>query len=153
MKTIAMSPSFPRRTRQCRMGGFMRRILVALIVACLLSATSAAPVFADGWGGHPHGRGGGFNPLWPITTVVTAALYIPAAIIGSVAQLAVPGPLGYGYAPPPAPVGRVYSGSPTYYAPGYSYAPTTNYAPRPYYQQRVYVAPSESYTPPYYIKR
>jgi len=133
------------------MGGLMRKMAVILIGASLLLA--AAPVFADGWGGHSHGRGGGFNPLWPITTVVTAALYIPAAIIGSVAQLAVPGPVGYGYAPPPAPVGRVYSGPPTYYAPGYSYAPTTNYAPRPYNQPRVHVAPSESYTPPYYVTR
>lgn len=134
----------------------MQRILVALIVACLLSAATVAPVFADGWGGHNHGRGGGFNPLWPITTLVTAALYIPAAIIGSVAQLVTPGPAGYGYAAPPVPVEpRMYSGPATYYAPR-TYppaAPTTYYAPAPYYRQRVYVVPSDSYTPPYYVTR
>ena len=133
----------------------MRRILVALIVACLLSATSAAPVFADGWGGHSHGRGGGFNPLWPITAAVNAALYIPVAIIGTVAQLAVPGPVGYGYAPPPAPVRQVYAGPATYYTPGtyYAPAPTRYFAPAPYYQQRVYAAPKGYYAPPYYPTR
>ena len=41
----------------------MRKILVALMVACLLSATTVAPVLANGWGGH---GGCGFNSLWPI---------------------------------------------------------------------------------------
>lgn len=131
----------------------MRKMVVSLIAATLLSI-AATPVFADGWGGHSHGRGGGFNPFWPITAIVNAALFIPVAIIGSVVQLAAPGPVGYGYAPPPvAVVPRIYSGPPTYYAPGYSHAPTTSYAPRPDYRQRVYVAPSESYTPPYYVTR
>ena len=153
-------------------GGFMRRILVALIVACLLSATTVAPVFADGWGGHSHRGGYGFNPLWPVAAVVNAALFIPAAIIGTVAQLAVPGPVGYGYVSPPVSVEpRVYSGPETYNdprtysvprtyftprtysAPRTYYAPRTYSAPRSYYQPRVYVAPSDSYTPPYYVTR
>jgi hypothetical protein len=153
-------------------GGYMRKIAVTLIIASLLSATSVAPVFANGWnGGYSHGRGYGFNPLWPVAAIVSAALYIPAAIIGTVAQIATPQPVVYTYAPPPAPV-RVYSEPATYYAPRYSYAPAPNdyYAPRTYNQQRGYVAPSESYspsnnqqrayvapvesyTPPYYITR
>jgi hypothetical protein len=152
-------------------GGFMRKIAATLIIASLLSASTVAPVFANGWnGGYSHGRGYGFNPFWPVVAIVNAALYIPAAIIGTVAQLATPQPVVYGYAPPPAPV-RVYSEPATYYEPRYSYAPAPNdyYAPTPQYQQRVYVAPSESYspsnnqqrsyapiesyTPPYYITR
>jgi hypothetical protein len=81
-------------------GGSMRKIVVTLIVASLLSATTAPPVFANGWGGHSHGWHGGVNIFWPIA----AALTIPAAIIGTVANLAVPPPLGYGYAAPPVPV-------------------------------------------------
>jgi len=120
----------------------MRKILATLIIATLLSATTAAPVLADGWGGHSRGRGGGFNPLWPLTTAVTAVLYIPAAIIGTVAQLVVPGPAGYGYAAPPAPVEpRAYSGPAPYYA------PAPNYAPAPYYAPRVYVVPGGYYPP------
>ena len=149
---------------RARMGGFMRKILVALTAICLLSVTVVSPVFADGWGGHHHGGGYGFNPLWPIAAAVNAALYIPAAIIGTVAQLATPQPVGYAYAPPPAPV-RVYTtvpspGSyapPAYYAPRYSYMQATNIyyapAPRSYNRQRVYVTPADSFIPPYYVVR
>jgi hypothetical protein len=116
----------------------MRKIVVTLIVATLLSATTAAPVFANEWGGHYHGRGGGVDPFWPITWPITAALAIPAAIIGTVAHIAVPEPVGYGYAAPPAPA---YSGPATYYA------PEPYYEPRVYYQPRVYVAPRGYYSP------
>ena len=143
-----------------RIGEFMRRLLVALTAICLLSATVVSPVFADGWGGHYHRSGYGFNPLWPIAAAVNAALYIPAAIIGTIAQLATPQPVGYAYAPSPVPV-RVYTAAPapdsSYYAARYSYTQDTNTyyapAPRPYNQQRVYVAPSDSFTPPYYVVR
>jgi len=129
----------------------MRRIAVTLIVASLLSAATAAPVFANGWGGHSHGGRGGVDIFWP----VAAALAIPAAIIGTVANLAVPAPVGYGYAPPAVPVQpEVYSGSSTYYAPEQYYAPRTYYAPRQYYAPRVYVAPRGYYSPrPYYPAR
>jgi len=113
----------------------MRKIVVTLIVASLLSATSVAPVFADGWGGYYHGRGGVFNPFWPIT----AALAIPAAIVGSVASLAVPPPVGYGYAAPPVAVAPpVYPRPVTYYAPGPYYGPRVYVAPRAYYPVRGY---------------
>ena len=98
----------------------MRKIVVSLIVASLLSATTAAPVFANGWDGYPHLRGGIFNPFWP----VAAALAIPAAIVGTVASVTVPGP--------------VYSGPATYYAPGPYYAPRVYVAPRGYYGPRAY---------------
>src|SRR5512143_1429298 len=121
----------------------MRKIVVTLIVVSLLSLTSVAPVFAGGWGGGYHGRGGGFNPLWP----VAAALAIPAAIIGTVVAATVPAT--YGYAAPQAPV--------TYYAPGAYYAPRVYvapgyYAPRAYaapryYAPRAYVAPGAYYAP------
>jgi hypothetical protein len=106
----------------------MRKIIATLIIASLFSATSAAPVFADGWRGHYNGGVGVFNPFWP----VDVALSIPAAIIGTVANAVVPAQVGYGYAAPPAPV--VYSGPATYYAPGPYYAPRVVYAaPRGYY--------------------
>ena len=53
-------------------GGYMKKIVVTLIVASLLSATTAAPVFAGGWGGHSYGRGDGFNPFWPIAAAWAA---------------------------------------------------------------------------------
>jgi hypothetical protein len=106
----------------------MRKIVVTIIVASLLSATTAAPVFAHGWDGYPHVRGGIFNPFWP----VAAALAIPAAIVGTVANIAVPEPVYY---PPPEPV---YSGPATYYAPGSFYSPRVYVAPRGYYSPRAY---------------
>jgi len=123
----------------------MRKIVVTLIVASLLSLTSVAPVFAGGWGGGYHGRGGGFNPLWPIT----AALGIPGAIIGTVVNLAATLPAT---AAPQAPE--------TYYAPGAYYAPRAYAAPTRYYASRTYAAPPQYYAsrtyaapPRYYAPR
>src|SRR5208283_3601319 len=113
----------------------MRKIVVTLIVASLLSLTSVAPVFAGGWGGWYHGRGGGFTPLWPIT----AALAIPAAIIGTVVNLAATVPAPYGYAAPEAPE--------TYYAPGGYYAPRAYAPPTAYYAPRAYAPPTAYYAP------
>jgi hypothetical protein len=111
-------------------GGFMRKIVVTLIVASLLSLTSVAPVFAGGWGGGYHGRG-----LWPIT----AALGIPGAIIGTVVNLAATVPATYGYAAPQAPE--------TYYTPGTYYAPRVYAAPTRYYTPRAYAGPTRYYAP------
>ena len=108
----------------------MRKIIVTLIVAALISATSAAPVFAHGWGGH---RGVVIDPFWPIA----AALAIPEAIVGTVANLAVPEPVYY------AP--SLYSGPATYYAPRPSY-----YAPRVYVTPRGYDSPRAYYPVRYY---
>ena len=112
----------------------MKKILITLIVASLLSLTSVAPVFAGGWGGGYHGRGGGFNPLWPIA----AALTIPAAIIGTVVNLAATVPAPYGYAAPQVPE--------TYYAPGAYYGPRAYAAPG-YYGPRAYAAPTGNFAP------
>jgi hypothetical protein len=117
----------------------MRKIVVTLIVVSLLSLTSVAPVSAGGWGGGYHGRGGGFNPLWPIAAVLT----IPAAIIGTVVNLAATVPAPYGYAAPQAPE--------TYYAPGAYYAPRVYAAPTGYYAPRVHVAPTGYYAPRAYV--
>ena len=116
-------------------GGNMRKIVLTLVVATLLSVTASAPAFADGWGGHNHGRGGGFDPFWPITWPIAVALAIPADIVGTVAHVAVPEPSGYGYAAPPAPA---YSGPATYYAPEQYYEPRVYVAPRGYYPERGY---------------
>jgi len=102
----------------------MKKTITTLVIACLFSATSVAPVFADGWRGRHVDV---FNPLWP----VAAALSIPAAIIGTVAHAVIPVPVGYGYAEPPAPA--VSSGYPAYYAPAPYYAPRVYVAPRGYY--------------------
>ncbi len=114
--------------------GYMRKIVATLVVATLLSATASAPAFADGWGGHYHGRGGGVDPFWPITWPIAAALAIPAAIVGTAAHVAMP-PAGYGYAAPPAPV---YSRPATYYAPEPTYSTRVYVAPRGYYRERGY---------------
>ena len=108
----------------------MRKIVVTLIVVSILSVTIAAPVFAHGWGGHSRG---GVNLLWPIT----AALVLPAAILGGVVHLAVPEPARYTYVPPPVPVEpEMYSGADTYYAPREYAAPPDYYAPKVYYPAR-----------------
>lgn len=113
----------------------MKKLVVTLIIGSLLTAATAAPVFANGWDGHHHLRGGIFNPLWP----VAVALSIPAAIVGTAASLAVPVPVGYGYAAPPVTVSPyVYSGYPSYYAPRVYVAPRGYYAPRAYYPARHY---------------
>lgn len=115
----------------------MRKIVVTFIVASLLSATSAAPVFAHEWNGYYHGSGVVFNPLWPIT----AALSIPAAIVGTIANSVVAGPGGYVYAVPPAPVRQVvYSRSVAYYAPRLYAAPRGYYSQGAYYPARGYRA-------------
>ena len=111
----------------------MKKIVITLIVASLLSSTYVAPVFAGGWGGGHHGRGGEFNPLWPIAAV----LAIPAAVIGTV--LAATVPPTYGYAAPQAPE--------PYYAPGAYYAPRAYPAPTGYYAPRAYPAPTGYYAP------
>jgi hypothetical protein len=108
-------------------GGCMKKIVVTLIAATLLSATTAAPVFAHGY----YGRSVVVDPLWP----VAAALALPAAILGTVANAITPEPV---YVAPPAPV---YSGPATYYAPRTYYRPRVYYAPRAYYPPRNYYAP------------
>ncbi|NVN89599.1 MAG: hypothetical protein HXX11_03255 [Desulfuromonadales bacterium] len=113
----------------------MKKIMITLIVGSLLSAALATPVFADGRDGFPHIRGGIFNPLWP----VAVALAIPAAVVGTVASLSVPEPVGYGYAPHPLTVAQpVYSAPPAYYAPRVYVSPRGYYAPRAYYPERYY---------------
>jgi hypothetical protein len=111
----------------------MRKIIVTFVVATLLSATAAAPVFADGWGESRHERGLPGGPLWPIV----AALSIPAAVIDTVAHVAFPFP-GVGVTAGPA----VYAGPAAYYAP----------APEPYYAPRVYVEPRGYYAPRGYYR-
>jgi hypothetical protein len=113
----------------------MRKIVITLIAATLLSATAAAPAFADRWGGH-HDRGIPGGPLWP----VVAALSIPAAVIDTVAHIAFPFH-GVGY--PAIPV----TAGPAAYAGPADYAPTAYYAPRAYVAPRVYVAPRGYYAP------
>ena len=111
----------------------MRKIMVTLIVVSILSVTIAAPVFAHGWGGHSREGGEGVNLLWPIT----AALVLPAAILGGVVHLVVQEPARYAYVPPPVPVEpEMYSGADTYYAPRVYAAPPDYYAPRAYYPAR-----------------
>lgn len=106
----------------------MKKIVVTLIAAALLSATTAAPVFAHGY----YGRGVVVDPLWP----VAAALALPGAILGTVANAITPAPV---YVSPYAPV---YSAPATYYAPrSYYYTPRVYVAPRAYYPPRYYYAP------------
>jgi hypothetical protein len=129
MELANLQPAYMRK------GGLMRKIVVTLIVATFLSATVAAPVFADGWGRHSHVRGGGIDLFWPIT----AALVIPAAIIGTMAHLAIPEPAVYTYAPPPAAVETgVYAVPETYNESGVYAAQRGYYAPRGYYPARSY---------------
>jgi len=114
----------------------MRKMTVALAMAALLTTMAAAPAFADGWGYPYHHGGVVVDPLlWP----VAAALTLPAAIVGTVANALVPPPVAYGYPAAPA-----YS-APVAYAP--------YYAPRPYpyyygYGPGVYVAPRGYYYGP-----
>jgi hypothetical protein len=125
----------------------MKKILAASIIGSLLSLTSAAPALAHGWDGYPHVRGGILNPLWP----VAVALSIPAAIVGTVANLAVPEPVRYGYDAPPVVVEpRVYSAPARYYAPGPYYAPRVYHAPRVYVAPRGYYSHRDYYPARYY---
>jgi len=113
-------------------GGYMRKILISLAITALVSTTLSAPAFADGWGRHySRGPSAAEVLLWPITAAIT----LPAAIIGSVAQATLPppvipggpprfdyGPSAYAgprayYAPEPYPVPRVYREYRGYYEP------------------------------------
>ena len=110
----------------------MKRIVVALAAAALISTTVAAPAFADGWGRHSHEVTAVDVLLWPIT--------IPAAIIGGIAQATIPHPVVY-EAPAPA-----YQEGPAAYAgPRGYYAPSTYYAPRGYYGRSEYYRPGGYY--------
>ena len=113
----------------------MRKIMVALIVTALLSAVAVAPAFANGWDRPYCGRVVVDPLLWPIT----AALALPAAIVGTVANAVVPHPVTYEY-----PATPVYAG-PAYYAPEPYYAPRVYVAPRAYYYPRGYYAPRGYY--------
>ena len=93
----------------------MKRIVATLAAAALITVSVAAPAFADGWGRHSHGTNVADVLLWPIT----AALTIPAAIVGTVAQATLPHPVVY-EAPVPAYQDPVaYAGPKAYYAPRY----------------------------------
>ena len=91
----------------------MKRIVATLAAAALITASLAAPAFADGGGRRSHGPGVADALLWPIT----AALTIPAAIVGTVAQATIPHPVVY-ESPAPAYAGpAAYAGPKAYYAP------------------------------------
>lgn len=125
------------QTTAAQKGGCMKKIMVALIVGSLLTATSAVPVFAHGWDGAPHVPGGIFNPLWP----VAVALSIPAAVVGTVANLAVPAPVDYRYGAPPVVVAPPVYSRPARYYPAREYVePRGYYAPRGYYPSGYYPA-------------
>jgi len=112
----------------------MRKILVIIIVGCLLSATTAIPVFANEWGGPSYEGGVPGGPLWPIV----AALSIPAAVSDTVVHTALPLP-GVGYPATPVTAGpAVYAGPAAYYAPRVYAAPRVYYSPRAYYPARYY---------------
>jgi hypothetical protein len=140
-----------------RKGGIMRKMVITLIAATILSATAAAPAFADRWGGHDQDRGIPGGPLWP----VVAALSIPAAVINTVTHIALPIP-GIGYPATPATAGHAaYAGpanfAPTAHAGPADYAPAAyagppDYAPAPYHAPREYVAPRGYYTPRGYYR-
>lgn len=135
----------------------MRKILISLIIAGLVSAAAVAPVRAD----DNYIGMSIFNPLWPIAT----ALSIPASIIANVVSpgapvpvilptLPLPAPVVYSEPAPvvysrPAPV--VYSRpAPVVYtrpAPVVYSRPAPYYVPGPYYAPRVYVGPRVYYAP------
>lgn len=118
----------------------MRKIVFSLAVAALLSAVVSEPAFADRWGRHSRGRDAADALLWPIT----AALTLPAAIIGTVAQATIPPPFVYGGPPVAGPADYAgprayyYSPPPVYVVPGGYYEPRVYYAPRRYYHHRGY---------------
>lgn len=98
----------------------MRKIVVTLTVVSILSLTSVAPVFALGWA-------------------------IPAAIIGTVVNLAATVPPTYRYSAPQAPE--------TYYSPRAYYVPRAYATSVVYYAPRVYAAPMRYYAPRAYVAR
>lgn len=122
-------------TRTIKAGGCMKKFIATLMIGGLLSAAAVSPALAQEWD-HPHIRGGVFNPLWP----VVAALSIPAAVAGAIANVTVPAPAELALPPlPPAP--RVYSAPPAYNAPRVYVTPAPRsdyYAPREYYQRDHY---------------
>jgi len=130
-----------------RKGGVMKKIMITLIAATLLSATAAAPAFADRWGGHDHDRGLPGGPLWPIV----AALSIPAAVIDTVAHIAFPFP-GIGYPATPVTAGPAGYAGPADYAPTAYYTPRVYVAPRGYYAPRGHYAPRGYYEPRGYYR-
>ena len=67
-----------------RKGGPMRKIVAIFVTGCLLSLTTAIPVFANEWGGPDYERGLPGGPLWPIV----AAMSIPAAVIDTAMHIA-----------------------------------------------------------------
>jgi hypothetical protein len=119
-------------------GGYMKRIIVTLAMTALVSTTLSAPAFADGWGRHySHGPSAAEVLLWPIAAAIT----LPAAIIGSVAQATLPPPVVVG-GPPQYDYGpAAYAGPRAYYAP----APCP--PPRAYREYRGYYAPRGYYEP------
>jgi len=69
----------------------MRKILNTIVVASILSASTAVPAFADSWEGTTMIEA--FRrPLWPIVAVLS----VPAAVIDTVTHIAFPFP-GIGY--------------------------------------------------------
>lgn len=125
------------RTIKALAGGCMKKLIVTLIIGSLLSAATVTPALASEWN-PPHVRGGIFNPLWP----VVAALSIPTAIAGAVANATVPAPVVVA-SPPVSVAPPVYAAPPEYYAPTRVYV-----APRPYhYAPRAYY--SDGYHRPY----
>ena len=134
--------------RLTRMGEYMKKIVVSLAITALLSATISAPAFADGWGRHSHGSTAADVLLWPIV----AALTLPAAIIGTVAQATLPHAVVYGNPSPIVEGPAAYAGPRAYYAPepcnpSQAYVePREYYAPRGYYAARGYYAPRAYYS-------
>jgi hypothetical protein len=103
----------------------MKRILTTLAAAALITASAAAPAFADGGGRHSHGANVADALLWPIT----AALTLPAAIIGTVAQSTLPHQVVYensAFDEGPA----AYAGPRAYYAPRDCVERREHYQPR-----------------------
>ena len=120
----------------------MRKLLIAIIVSAILSATAAVPAFAERWGGHD-GRDEGLpgGPLWPIV----AAMSIPAAAINTVMHIAFPFQgIGYPATTVTARTGE-YTG-PADFSPAATAGPADN-APTPYYTPRAYDEPRSYYEP------
>lgn len=113
----------------------MKKFVITIIAAALLSASTAVPALADRWEGHYHDGGLPGGPLWPIV----AALSIPAAVIDTATRIAFPFP-GIGY-----PATQVTTGTGSYTGPAdftpTAYAGPAEYEPAPYYAPRAYVAP------------
>ena len=127
-------------------GEIMRKIVITIIAAAILSATAAVPAFADRWEGHDHDGGIPGGPLWPIV----AAASIPAAVIDTVTHIVFPFP-GIGYPATPVTTGTGAYTGPADFTPT-AYAGPAGYAPAPYYAPREYVAPRGYYEPRGYYR-